>query len=77
MTSRAKWRAQICDDYKSIYLGYFDTEEEAAKQFDRAALKLRGMHARTNFPRETYGTTEDLTTEVWRKLHGVERRVCQ
>ena len=77
MTSHAKWRAQIKANYKSIHLGCFDTEEEAAKQFDRAALKLRGMDARTNFSRETYGTTEDLTTEVWRKLHGVERRVCQ
>ena len=29
LTDKSKWTARICHNYKTIYLGYYDTAEEA------------------------------------------------
>lgn len=44
-----KWRAEICKDYETYHLGRFVDEIEAAKTYDKAALKLFGEYARPNF----------------------------
>jgi HNH endonuclease len=48
------WLANIHVDYKTKNLGYYTTEEDAARAYDRAALKFFGAFARTNFPRSDY-----------------------
>lgn len=45
---RSKWVAKLWKDNKSIHLGYFKTEEEAAKAYNRAACREHGEFAKIN-----------------------------
>jgi hypothetical protein len=45
-----KWLARITFEKKTIHLGYFPSEIEAAKAYDRAAIKYHGEFACLNFP---------------------------
>ena len=45
-----RWRCRIRIDNKDIYLGRFDTEEEAARTYDKIAKLYIGEVVRLNFP---------------------------
>lgn len=52
--SRIKpWRAKIEVRGRTIFAGYFQTPEEAARAYDAAAIKHFGPFARLNFPEAT------------------------
>lgn len=45
---RNRWLARICVNYRPIFLGYYDTELDAAKAYNEAARKYHGTFARLN-----------------------------
>ncbi|KAH7520214.1 hypothetical protein FEM48_Zijuj08G0120600 [Ziziphus jujuba var. spinosa] len=74
-----RWESHIWDCGKQVYLGGFDTAHAAARAYDRAAIKFRGVEADINFSLEDY--EEDLkqaSTCTWAcliprlKLQGVD-----
>ncbi|CAI8616498.1 unnamed protein product [Vicia faba] len=62
-----RWESHIWDCGKQVYLGGFDTAHAAARAYDRAAVKFRGVGADINFNLNDYEDdlkqTENLSKE--------------
>lgn len=58
-----RWAAEIRDPTqgKRVWLGTYDTPEEAATVYDRAAVRLKGPTAVINFPEVAPAVTESAT----------------
>ncbi|KAG0471853.1 hypothetical protein HPP92_016399 [Vanilla planifolia] len=71
-----RWESHIWDCGKQVYLGGFDTAHAAARAYDRAAIKFRGIEADINFNlvdyEEDLKQMENLTKEEF--VHVLRRQ---
>ncbi|KAK0601338.1 hypothetical protein LWI29_023286 [Acer saccharum] len=61
-----RWVAEIKDTTQKIrvWLGTFETAEEAARAYDEAACLLRGSNTRTNFDNTTVDSDSPLASRI-------------
>ena len=68
--TQRKWKARIQINNRKIYLGSFTSEIDAARAYDRAAMKYHREFANLNFPQKKIirnGTIETRTSEPEQK----------
>lgn len=63
VTEHECWRAEVAVKRRTVGIGYFESEDEAARAHDRVAMRVLGAKARLNFPR---GTVKPATLETVR-----------
>ena len=58
------YKAVACAGSKPVHIGYFDSQQGAARAYDQEAIRLRGPNTSLNFPITDYDVsmTHDLPT---------------
>ncbi|KAF6254448.1 hypothetical protein COO60DRAFT_1751228 [Scenedesmus sp. NREL 46B-D3] len=69
-----QWQARILYHGKVTHLGYYRTEEEAARVYDKVSISLHGAAAQTNFPIDQY---KHEVGSLQQKLSGLTREELQ
>ncbi|KAF2551899.1 hypothetical protein F2Q68_00037982 [Brassica cretica] len=71
-----RWESHIWDCGKQVYLGGFDTAHAAARAYDRAAIKFRGVEADINFNIEDYDNDMKQMTNLTKEefVHVLRRQ---
>jgi hypothetical protein len=59
--ARRKWSSSITVNYKSLHLGRYKDKVDAARAYDKAAIKHFGKFAWLNFPRTDYDEIIEVT----------------
>ncbi|XP_042464277.1 AP2-like ethylene-responsive transcription factor TOE3 isoform X1 [Zingiber officinale] len=70
-----RWESHIWDCGKQVYLGGFDTAHAAARAYDRAAIKFRGLEADINFNLDDYMGGQEQMSNLTKEefVHALRR----
>lgn len=64
-SARKMWACSVQVEKKTVYLGCFEKEQDAARAYDKAAKKHHGEFAYQNFPQEKMQGLRNIIRRFW------------